>query len=82
MPYNETLDGIWARIVKIADGAAMMTETTVEIRNIGSDANIIPNDALAPVAQKNLDLSAAIRWTPLRSSSPPTFRRRCPRAVH
>ena len=55
-PYNETLDGIWARIVKIANGAAMMTETTVEIRNIGSDANIIPNDALAPVAQKNLEL--------------------------
>jgi aminobenzoyl-glutamate utilization protein B len=55
-PYNETLDGIWARIVKIANGAAMMTDTTVEIRNIGSDANIIPNDALAPVAQKNLEL--------------------------
>jgi aminobenzoyl-glutamate utilization protein B len=55
-PDNETLDGIWARIVKIANGAAMMTETTVEIRNIGSDANIIPNDALAPVAQKNLEL--------------------------
>jgi aminobenzoyl-glutamate utilization protein B len=55
-PYNETLDNIWARIVKIANGAAMMTETTVEIRNIGSDANIIPNDALAPVAQKNLEL--------------------------
>ncbi len=55
-PYNETLDGIWARIVKIANGAAMMTETTVEIRNIGSDANIIPNDALAPIAQKNLEL--------------------------
>ncbi|HXC95790.1 MAG TPA: amidohydrolase [Edaphobacter sp.] len=54
--YNETLDGIWARIVKIANGAALMTETTVEIRNIGSDANIIPNDALAPVAQKNLEL--------------------------
>jgi aminobenzoyl-glutamate utilization protein B len=54
-PYNQTLDGIWARIVKIANGAAMMTDTTVEIRNIGSDSNIIPNDVLAPVAQKNLE---------------------------
>ena len=53
-PYNDTLDGIWARILKIADGAALMTETTLEIRNIGSDANIIPNDSLAAVAQKNL----------------------------
>jgi aminobenzoyl-glutamate utilization protein B len=63
-PYNETLDGIWARIVKIANGAAMMTETTVEIRNIGSDANIIPNDALAPVAQKNLELVGGFKLDP------------------
>ena len=54
-PYNDTLDGIWARILKIADGAALMTETTLEIRNIGSDANIIPNDPLAAAAQKNLE---------------------------
>jgi aminobenzoyl-glutamate utilization protein B len=63
-PYNETLDGIWARIVKIANGAAMMTETTVEIRNIGSDANIIPNDVLAPIAQKNLELVGGFKLDP------------------
>jgi aminobenzoyl-glutamate utilization protein B len=33
----------------------MMTGTTLEMRDIGSDANIIPNDVLAPVAQKNLE---------------------------
>jgi aminobenzoyl-glutamate utilization protein B len=32
-----------------------MTQTTLEMRDIGSDANIIPNDVLAPVAQKNLE---------------------------
>src|SRR5260370_11413823 len=53
-PYNETLYPIRPRILKIANGAALITDTTVEIRNIGSDANIIPNDALAPVPQKNL----------------------------
>jgi aminobenzoyl-glutamate utilization protein B len=63
-PYNETLDAIWARIVKISNGAAMMTETTVEIRNIGSDANIIPNDALAPVAQKNLEFVGGFKLDP------------------
>ena len=67
-PYNETLDGIWARIVKIANGAAMMTETTVEIRNIGSDANIIPNDALAPVAQKNLELVGGYKLDPTQTA--------------
>jgi aminobenzoyl-glutamate utilization protein B len=66
-PYNETLDGIWARIVKIANGAAMMTETTVEIRNIGSDANIIPNDALAPVAQKNLEFVGGFKLDPAQT---------------
>src|SRR5580658_1763142 len=55
-PSNATLAEIWERILNVSKGAAMMTETTVEIRNIGSDANIIPNDALAPVAQKNLEL--------------------------
>jgi aminobenzoyl-glutamate utilization protein B len=32
-----------------------MTGTTVEVTDIRSDANIIGNDALAPVAQKNLE---------------------------
>jgi aminobenzoyl-glutamate utilization protein B len=66
-PYNETLDGIWARIVKIANGAAMMTDTTVEIRNVGSDANIIPNDALAPVAQKNLEFVGGYKLDPAQT---------------
>ena len=54
-PYMQVLDGIWARILKVAQGAALMTETTLEIRNVGSDANIIGNDALARVAQRNLE---------------------------
>jgi aminobenzoyl-glutamate utilization protein B len=54
-PYNTTLQGIWDRIVNIAKGAALMTGTTMQIEDIGSDANIIGNDALAPVAQKNLE---------------------------
>jgi aminobenzoyl-glutamate utilization protein B len=54
-PSNTTLTGIWDRILKIAQGAALMTGTTYEVTDIGSDANIIGNDALAPVAQKNLE---------------------------
>ncbi len=66
-PYNDTLDGIWARIVKIANGAAMMTETTLEIRNIGSDANIIPNDPLAEDAQKNLEFVGGYKLDPVQT---------------
>jgi aminobenzoyl-glutamate utilization protein B len=53
-PSNATLKEVWDRIQKIAQGATLMTGTTLEIRDIGSDANIIPNDPLAAVAQKNL----------------------------
>ncbi len=54
-PSNLTLNGIWDRLLKVAQGAALMTGTTVEVTDIGSDANIIGNDALAAVAQKNLE---------------------------
>ena len=53
-PSNTTLKDVWDRIEKIAQGAALMTGTTLEIKDIGSDANIIPNDPLAALAQKNL----------------------------
>ena len=54
-PSNTTLKEIWDRIEKIAQGASLMTGTTLEIKDIGSDANIIPNDPLAALAQKNLE---------------------------
>lgn len=54
-PSNNTLKEIWDRLLKVSQGAALMTGTTVEVTDVGSDANIIGNDALAPVAQKNLE---------------------------
>jgi aminobenzoyl-glutamate utilization protein B len=54
-PSNTVLEDIWGRILKISQGAALMTGTTVEVTDIRGDANIIGNDALAPVAQKNLE---------------------------
>jgi aminobenzoyl-glutamate utilization protein B len=54
-PSNTTLTGIWERILKVAQGTALMTGTTLEVTDIGSDANIMGNDPLAAVAQKNLE---------------------------
>jgi aminobenzoyl-glutamate utilization protein B len=62
-PSLDTLDGIWGRIVKIGQGAAMMTETTLDVKILGSDNNIVANDALAKVAQKNLDEVGGFRYT-------------------
>jgi aminobenzoyl-glutamate utilization protein B len=53
-PFNTTLQDVWGWINNIAKGAALMTGTTVEVTGIGSYANIVPNDPLAAVAQKNL----------------------------
>jgi len=54
-PWNTTLKDIWDWIQNIAQGAALMTGTTLEVKDIGSDANIVPNDPLAALAQKNLE---------------------------
>ena len=62
-PSLDTLDGIWGRILKIGQGAALMTETTLEVKILGSDNNIVANDALAKVAQKNLEEVGGFRYT-------------------
>jgi len=54
-PSNTALADIWERLLKISQGAALMTGTTVDLGSVLSDGNIIGNDALAPVAQKNLE---------------------------
>jgi aminobenzoyl-glutamate utilization protein B len=63
-PSGQTLAGIWSRIEKISQGAAIMTETTVDMKIVSSDSNIIGNDALAPVAQKNLEEVGGYTMTP------------------
>ncbi len=62
-PSLTTLDGIWQRILKVGQGASLMTETTLDTRIGSTDANIIANDALARVAQKNLEEVGGFRYT-------------------
>lgn len=54
-PSMTTLNGVWARILKVAQGAELMTETKLDVKIISSDSNIIANDVLAAAAQKNLE---------------------------
>ena len=62
-PSQQTLNEIWARIIKVAKGAAMMTETTVDIQIESSSSNILPNDPLASLAQKNLEEVGGFTYT-------------------
>jgi aminobenzoyl-glutamate utilization protein B len=63
-PSMTTLDGIWARIIKCAQGAAMATETTLEIEPVGSVYNILPNDPLARLVDQNLHLVGGVSYSP------------------
>jgi aminobenzoyl-glutamate utilization protein B len=54
-PSGQTLAGIWDRILDISKGAALMTGTTVDVKIINADSNIIGNGPLAADAQKNLE---------------------------
>ena len=50
-------------ILKIGQGAALMTETMMEVNDIGGDTNVVPNDVLAKVAQSNLEEVGGFRYT-------------------
>lgn len=53
----ETLGEMWQlleRVKKIAQGAALMTETTVEIKQLSGEANLVANAPLEEAMHKNL----------------------------
>ncbi len=62
-PSMPTLDGIWDRIVKCAQAGALATETSMEMEMIDSSYNVLPNDALAALADKNMRLVGGVTYT-------------------
>jgi aminobenzoyl-glutamate utilization protein B len=58
------LDGIWERIVSAAKGAAMGTGTTMELEVTGAVYNVLPNDYLSGVMNKNLERVGGFAYTP------------------
>jgi len=63
-PSQQTLNEIWARILKISQGAALMTETTVDVSIEASSSNILPNRPLAQLAQKALEEAGGFTYNP------------------
>jgi aminobenzoyl-glutamate utilization protein B len=63
-PSMPVLSGIWDRIIKCAQGAAMATETTVDWRIVSSDYNIINNTPLAERTYRNFLEVGGITYTP------------------
>ena len=53
-PQRDQLDSIYKRIIKIAEGAALMTETTLKVEFIMGLSNLIPNKTIAEVITGNM----------------------------
>ena len=52
-----------ARVRKIADGAALMTETSVETRVVSAVSNLLANEPLEAALHRNLERLGAPEWT-------------------
>jgi aminobenzoyl-glutamate utilization protein B len=62
-PDMKALDGIWERIVRASQGAALGTGTEVEHEVIGGVYNVLPNEALARVMDASLRRVGGYRFS-------------------
>jgi len=74
-PDMHTLDGIWARIVKCAEAGALATETRMEMKFVNSVYNVLPNDALTELVDRNLRQVGGVRYTPEERAFAETLRK-------
>ncbi|MCI8869134.1 MAG: amidohydrolase [Lawsonibacter sp.] len=63
-PLRSDVQDIARRIKKIAEGAAMMTETAVEMEKVSGCYELLPNRVLRDVAYANLEKTAYPELTP------------------
>ena len=62
-PDMPVLDGIWARIVKCAEAGALGTETRMEMEFVNSVYNLLPNDALTKLLDRNLRRVGGVQYS-------------------
>ncbi len=62
-PERDQVDHIYARILKIAEGAAMMTETTLKVEFLTGVYNLLPSKVLSEVVVSNMRKIGAPNYT-------------------
>ena len=62
-PYVAQVKELYQRVVKVAQGAAMMTETTVDVELAMAFTEYIPNLTLSPIVSKAMREIGAPEWT-------------------
>ncbi|WP_100066169.1 amidohydrolase [Miniphocaeibacter massiliensis] len=60
---RETVEDVYERMIKVAKGAAMMTETEVEVEFLGGCYNSLANNVLADVLKESMDEVEPQKWT-------------------
>jgi aminobenzoyl-glutamate utilization protein B len=63
-PNMPILDKIWDRIVDAAKGAALGTGTTMDLEVTGAVYNVLPNEYLSGVMNRNLERVGGFSYTP------------------
>ena len=62
-PDARMVDEIWNRLMKCADGAANGTETTMKMEVISGSYNLMRNETLARLMNKNLEVIGGVKYT-------------------
>jgi len=62
-PKRDEVKAVWERIVKAAQGAALGTDTRVEVEVTGGVYNMLPNETLGRVMDKNLQTIGGYTYT-------------------
>ena len=62
-PEMTVIDNVWPRIVKCAEAGALATETKFELELINSAYNILPNDELTSLIERNLRVVGGLTYT-------------------
>jgi aminobenzoyl-glutamate utilization protein B len=62
-PERDQVDSIYTRILKIAEGATLMTEATLKVEFLKAVYNKIPSKALSELVTENMRLIGAPKWS-------------------
>ena len=80
-PSMPVLDKIWDRIINCAKAGALASDTRMEMELIDSSYNTLPNDALAALGNRNMQLAGGVKYTPEEEAFAEAIRKTLPDRV-
>lgn len=62
-PTLKDVKALYPRVLKVAEGAALMTETEVDVILLGGSANLLPNETLEDLLHKKMEVVGPSQYT-------------------